>query len=121
MHPGYTTIVLGMGSQTFHPSRSRMLLKSKRSMTMHLCYITIVWALVVERFILIIYVFTKSASLLCNHCLGIETQTFHPSRSRMLLKRKRSMTMHLCYIIIVWALVVKRFIPILYFNRRKEV
>ena len=63
----------------------------------------------------------KSASLLYTHCLGIETQTFYPSRSRMLLKRKRSMTMHLCYITIVWALVVKRFIPILYFNRRKEV
>ena len=82
MHPGYTNIVLGMGSQMIHPSRSRMLLKRKRSMTMHLCHITIVLALVVKRFILIIYVCfnkRKSASLLCNHCLGIETQTFNPS------------------------------------------
>ena len=55
MHLCYTTIVLGIRCQTFHPSRSRMLLKRKRSMTMHLCYITIVWALVVERFIPIIY------------------------------------------------------------------
>ena len=85
MHPGYTNIVLGMGSQMFHPSRSRMLLKRKRSMIMHLCH----------------------------HCLGIGSQTFHPNN----LQKE----MHPCYAAIVWALEVIRVIPVSHVccNKRK--
>ena len=62
--------------------------------TIHPCYITVVWALIIKIVIPVVHV--------CCY------------------KSKRCMTMYPCYITIAWALVVKRFIPIIYVFFQKK-